>query len=451
MSFGAADLCAVLEEHLPRDATGLVVAVSGGADSACLAAALVQARQLKTGAPLSRLPLRAVHIDHGLQAASAAFREVSRALCTRLHIPLTVLAVDVDSAAGVSLEAAARDARYLAFALDLKVGECLLTAHHALDQAETLLLQLLRGSGLPGLSAMPLCRPLGSGLHLRPLLDVAQRDLRAFAAAHGLPAAADPMNHDLRFDRAYLRSQLWPLIEQRWPGAAAALARSARHLAEAQELLDQSGAFHVQRLRDGDALSLSGLRALSASEQVNTVRHWLSSAAVTPPPAARLAEAMRQAFAAEADHLPAIIWGRHALRRYRERLFLTPATLPTLGAERAWCALAGSQLELGQGLGRLRWVPQLGGLDASRLPGSLWVRQRRGGEELKIGPRAKTQSVQHLCQSSGILPWMRDALPLVYAGDALIAIGDLWQDARWCVAAGEPGFGCLWDDAPTLV
>jgi tRNA(Ile)-lysidine synthase len=207
----------------------------------------------------------------------------------------------------------------------------------------------------------------------------------------------------------------------------------------------------VQRLRDGDALSLRGLRALPASEQINTLRHWLTCAAVTPPPAARLAEALRQAFAAETDHLPAIAWGAHALRRYRERLFLTPATLPALGAEREWCAVPGSQLELGPGLGRLRWVPQLGGLDAGRVPGTLSVRQRRGGEEMKIGPRAKTQSVQHLCQSVGILPWMRDALPLVYAGDALIAIGDLWQDARWCVAAGEPGFGCVWDEAPNLV
>ena len=451
MSFGPADLCAVLQEHLPPDATGLVVAVSGGADSACLAAALMQARQLPAGARLRALPARAVHVDHGLQAASAAFREAGAALCTQLNIPLTILAVQVDTAAGASLEAAARDARYRAFALELKAGECLLTAHHAEDQAETLLLQLFRGSGLPGLSAMPLSRPLGLGRHLRPLLNVAQRDLSAFAQAQGIEAADDPMNHDLRFDRAYVRSQLWPLIEQRWPGAATALTRTARHLAEAQELLEQSAAFQVQRLRDGDALRLGGLRALSASEQINTLRHWLSSAEVGPPPAARLAEALRQAFVAEADHLPAIVWGPHALRRYRERLFLTPATPPALGAERAWCAVSGAPLELGQGLGRLRWVAQTGGLDAGRVPGTLSVRQRRGGEEMKIGPRAKTQSVQHLCQSVGILPWMRDALPLLYAGDALIAIGDLWQDARWCVAAGEPGFGCLWDEAPNLV
>src|ERR1700691_6195662 len=245
MSFGAANLSAVLQEHLPRDAAGLVLAVSGGADSACLAAALVQAQEFKSGAQLSALPTRAGHIDHGLQAPSAPPRlpAPTPAACPRLEIPLTVLKVDVDTAAGESLEAAARDARYRAFVLELKAGECLLTAHHAEDQAETLLLQLLRGSGLPGLSAMPLRRPLGSGLHLRPLLNVAQRDLRAFGEAHGIAAADDPMNHDVRFDRAYVRSQLWPLIEKRWPGAAQALTRTARHLAEAQELLDQSATF----------------------------------------------------------------------------------------------------------------------------------------------------------------------------------------------------------------
>jgi tRNA(Ile)-lysidine synthase len=149
------------------------------------------------------LGVRAVHIDHGLQSASVCLREASAALCRRLQIPLAVITVAVDSAAGVSLEAAARNARYRAFALELRAGECLLTAHHAQDQAETLLLQLLRGAGLKGLSAMPMCRPFAPGWHLRPLLNVARRDLRAFAQAHEVTAVEDPMNCDPRFDRAW--------------------------------------------------------------------------------------------------------------------------------------------------------------------------------------------------------------------------------------------------------
>ena len=331
MSFGAIWLRAVLEEHLPSGATGLVVGVSGGADSACLLAAVAQ---LGSPCPIRGLNVRAVHIDHGLQPAAAALRAAGEALCRQMHIPLATISVAVDLAGGASIEAAAREARYRALALALAPGECLLTAHHAQDQAETLLLQLLRGAGLKGLSSMPLCRPLGPGWHLRPLLNVAQRDVRTFGRAQGIAAVEDPMNRDLRFDRAYLRAQVWPLLEKRWPGAATALSRTAHHVAEAQELLDASAAPTVQRLRDGDALAVSGLRALTNLERINAVRHWLFAAEVTPPPASRLTEALRQVFAADADHLPAIVWGEHALRRYQDRLFLTPAQLPAVG-ERA--------------------------------------------------------------------------------------------------------------------
>jgi tRNA(Ile)-lysidine synthase len=258
------------------------------------------------------------------------------------------------------------------------------------------------------------------------------------------------MNCDPRFDRAYLRLQLWPLLERRWPGAATVLSRTARHLAEARQLLDQAAALQVARLRDGDALGVAGLRALPPLEQINTVRHWLCAAAVTPPPTPRLTEALRQVFAAGPDRLPAIVWGQYALRRYRGRLFVTQGPLPALGAPREWPLMRGSRLDLGPALGQLHWVPQIGGLDASRLSPTLSVRRRRGGESLKLGLCAQTQSVQHLCQSAGVLPWMRDALPFVYAGEALIAVGDQWQDARWRVAEDAPGFACRWEGAPVI-
>jgi tRNA(Ile)-lysidine synthase len=138
------------------------------------------------------------------------------------------------------------------------------------------------------------------------------------------------------------------------------------------------------------------------------------------------------------------------LRRYRARLFVTGATPPALGAPREWPIALESRLPLGAGLGALRWVAQPGGLDAKRLPQVLSVRRRSGGETLKVAERARTQSVRHLCQAMGVLPWMRDALPLLYAGDELIAIGDIWQDARWRVGPGAPGFGCVWEGAPSL-
>lgn len=447
MSFSAASLRAVMEAHTPTAATGLVVAISGGADSACLLSALAP----PGAAPFRGLPLRAIHIDHGMQPAAADFRRACEELCRRLRVPLDVVAVKVHAATGTSLEAAARDARYEGLARHFGVGECLLTAHHAQDQAETVLLQLLRGAGLKGLSAMPICRAWRGGWHLRPLLEVAQRDLRRFGETTGSGAVLDPMNLDSRFDRVYLRQQLWPLIEGRWPGAATTLSRTARHVADAQYLLDQSAALAMQGLKDGAMLSITGLRALGSIEQLNVVRFWLATSAVTPPSTAHLREALRQVLEAADDHLPAIVWGEHALRRYRNRLFLTPAIPPCLGEPREWVMTEFARLELGCEFGSLEWSPQIGGLDSRRLPETLSVRQRRGGETLKPHRRARTQSLQHLCQSRGILPWMRNALPLLYAGNDLIAVGGLWQDARWCVAAGEPGLGCVWNHAPILV
>jgi tRNA(Ile)-lysidine synthase len=446
MSYSAASLRAVLDAHTPAGATGLVVALSGGADSASLLAAASV-----LGTDFRGLRVRAVHIDHGLQFAAASFREACAASCAALNIPLTVIAVSIQAPPGASIEAAAREARYAALAEELQEGECLLTAHHRDDQAQTLLLQALRGAGLRGMSAMPVCMPLGRGWHLRPVLEVPQGELLAFGKRAGGASVIDPMNENLRFDRGYLRRQVWPLIEARWPGAVAALSRAARHAAEAQELLGRRAAADVSRLRDGDALSVPGLRALEPQERINAFRFWLCETGVAPPSTARLTEALRQIFDAKVDHLPAIVCGDYALRRYRQRVFMTQPCPPRLEGTRRWSKAPESRAALGPQLGELCWVAQNGGLDAQRLPEHLTVRRRQGGEALKPGANAKTHSVQHLCQSQGVLPWMRDALPLVFAGVDLIAVADLWLDARWCVGVGAAGVAIEWRRGPIIV
>jgi tRNA(Ile)-lysidine synthase len=443
-----AALHAALDASVPAEVSGLVVALSGGPDSAALLRATAA-----LGKNFRALPLRAVHIDHGLQPAAADFRAACATLCGQLGIPLRIVAAAVAHDAGLSLEAAARDARYAAFSQEMQPRECLLTAHHRQDQAETLLLQALRGAGVKGMSAMPVCRPFGPGWHVRPLLDVAHADLKQFgelAPSAAIDPSIDPMNQDLRFDRVYLRTAVWPLLEKRWPGAAIALARAARHMAEAQRLLELAAGADVARLRDGEALSIPGLRALSPLKRVNAVRLWLSQEGLEAPSTARLGEALRQVFDAEADHQPAIVWGGHALRRYRQRVFVTRADPPRMPEARAWIPAAGSSLELGAALGNLTWIAQQGGIAVERLPAHVVVRRRDGGETLRPAPSAKTQTVQHLCQALGVLPWMRDALPLVFAGEELIAVADLWLDARWCSLGRAPGLGIAWNNAPLV-
>ncbi len=446
MAFSAAALGHGLQRLVPPGATGLVLALSGGLDSGCLVAALAGLRLTTPGL----LPLRALHIDHGLQPAAAEFRAACAALCERFAVPLGILRIEIPAVAGESLEAAARTARYAALRAALASGECLVTAHHLDDQAETFVLQALRGAGLAGLAAMPACRRFGPGWHLRPLLRVPRRDLQAFAAREALLSCMDPMNADPRFDRVYLRDQVWPLLRARWPGASTTIARAAEHAADGQELLDGLADEDLARLRDGQGLAVTRLRRLTPRRQVNALRRWLDLSGLEPPPAARLNEALRQVLGAAADQLPAIVWGEAALRRYRDRVFLTAAVPAALAGPIVWDWQAAPVQDLGPGLGRLRVVEGSGGLDAARLAGPLVIRRRTGGERLRPAAGAATQSVQHLCQAAGLLPWWRDALPFIYAGEVLVAVAERWINADWRAPPDAPAVAFRWDDGPEL-
>ena len=447
MSFSAASLRAVLDAHAPAGATGLVVALSGGADSASLLAAAAALGATFRGLPLARGAYRSWPANCG-RLVSRGLRGV---VCFARHSLDRDCRPCSSSPPGASIEAAAREARYTALALELKAGECLLTAHHSDDQAETLLLQALRGAGLKGMSAMPVCRPLGRGWHLRPVLDVPQGELLAFGAGLSGVSVTDPMNEDLRFDRGYLRRRVWPLIKSRWPGVGTALSRAARHAAEAQQLLDRAGAADVGRLRDGDALSVPGLRALGAEERINALRFWLREAGVEPPSTARLKEALRQIFEANADHLPPIAWGSVALRRYRQRVFLTEARPPRLEGTRRWCARSDSVVELGPGLGELRWVAQTGGIEHAALAGNPDGPTARGRRDAEA--RTSRQDPE---RAAPVSVARRAA---VDARRAAPGICGRCLDCRWGPLAGRalvrgpgrPGCAIDWRQGPIIV
>jgi tRNA(Ile)-lysidine synthase len=216
-------------------------------------------------------------------------------------------------------------------------------------------------------------------------------------------------------------------------------------------LLDEIADADLVALRDGEALHLPRLRGLAPARRVNAIRRWLHECSATLPPSARLTEALRQMLEADGDQLPAIVWDRYALRRYRDRIFLSAAEPPRLRSPLTWHWRDRPTLELGAGLGKLQAVTRPGGLKLALLRETLCARPRAGGEVLKPARRAATQSVQHLCQNLGVLPWMRDALPFICTGGELLGIADLWLDARWCEPGGERGLAFQWDGAPNFV
>ena len=448
--FGPGQLAAGLLPLLGEGvAPPLVVALSGGADSAALlaAAAALVARD-------GRLVLRALHVNHGLSGA-AALQQAAIAAARRLRVPLQNASVTVEDAAGDGLEAAARAARYAAFAAALAPGECLLTAHHCEDQAETLLLQLLRGAGLRGLAAMSAAAPLGAGRLLRPLLAVPRAALRAYAAAEGVPWHEDPMNAQLRYDRGYLRHELWPTLQARWPAAAVTLARTAAHLAAAQRLLDEHSQAQLALLSSGAALSVAGLRGLSPELLRELLRYWLRRQGLRMPATRRLAGFEREFLDSDPAASPRLVWNGGEIARHAGLLYAFAPLPPAAELLAAGPDLppAPAVVSLGR-LGALRIGHGPG--EALVLPGALRARLglREGGERLRLGAHRHERPVKDLLREAGIAPWARARALFLRIGGELVAIvlpGRCWIAADWRAPPGADGLKLEWLDAPAAL
>jgi tRNA(Ile)-lysidine synthase len=278
----------------------------------------------------SGLCLRAIHVDHGLQSASGEWAARCQELCRRLAVPCQVLELKLQVQKGESVEAEARRERYQALAGQIEPGEYLLTAHHADDQLETVLLQLFRGAGVAGLAAMPESAELGPGHHLRPLLQVPRAELVDYAEVLGLSWIEDPMNRETRFDRSYLRHEVLPAILARWPAAARTVGRSARHFAEAQRLLESLAEIDAARFLDDEGtLAVAGLLQLPHARRVNVLRWWIVQQGLGLPSAARLESIIRDVLPARPDAHPVVTWPTGEVRRRKGRLVASREAVPT--------------------------------------------------------------------------------------------------------------------------
>jgi tRNA(Ile)-lysidine synthase len=475
-AFGPEWLASQLTTLLPAyPDVALCVALSGGVDSTALLAALAAKR------PRS-LQLRALHVDHGLRPASKQWATHCRALARKLHVPLKVLTTKVVRPRGTSLEAAARDARYRLLAAALHPGEILLTAHHADDQLETVLLQLLRGSGLPGISAMPALAPFANGFLARPLLSRSRAELETWVREDGLTWVDDDTNVDESLDRNYLRLRVLPLIRDRWPGSATAVARSARHAAEAQALLDTLAHADVDRASYGESILAKSLRALPLDRRRNALRFWITRGGFLAPDTRRLEELAGPLLNARPDANPFVAWGEGegAVRAHRHGDLLSlqpvsprarssppptsrsrsprsapwaPSSPPSAAheaplraasapvtppADLVWSWRDSSVYELPRNLGKLELEPDdRGPLDLDALPHTLTIRWRRGGERLSPRPGGPRRALKNLLQESHVPVPERARLPLLFctisAGDMsseerLLAVADLLLD-----------------------
>lgn len=418
----------------------LVLALSGGLDSVVLLHVLLALRD--------RHPfrLKAVHVHHGLSDQADVWADFCSRLCAAHAVDLAIHRVDIARTDPAGIEAAARRARQRIFsALN---ADYVLTAHQQDDQAETLLLQLLRGAGPKGLAAMAELRhwPGWQAAHLRPLLSVTRAAVLAYAQAHGLAWVEDDSNRDARYRRNALRHQVMPRLAAHFPGSTATLARAAALQADAAGLLDDLARLDAAAVVDGDRLDCAALSVLPVARARNLLRHFIEARGQPMPSARQLDEALRQLRDARDDARVCVRIGRVELRRFRG----FAQVVPLMRAASAPLAWHGEDELVLPGAGRLRLYPAVGeGLQRNRLErGRVTLGQREGGERLRLTPHGPVRSLKNLLQERAVAPWLRNRLPVLKCDGTLVWAASMGCHADWLAAPGEPGLVPEWHPQP---
>lgn len=412
----------------------LLLALSGGIDSIVLLDVLARlANRL-------RFSLAALHVNHQLSPNAARWAAFCRAACRERGIAVRVARIEVPR--GPSVERAARELRYAAL-VEAK-ADCIVLAHNEDDQAETVLLQLLRGAGVKGLAAMPFVRSSYPSI-LRPLLDVPRADIERYAKRRKLVWIEDESNEDTRHTRNWLRHELLPRIAARVPGYRATLARAAHNLGEAASLLDELAALDAERAMADGEIRVNALSGLSVARSKNLLRWLIASRGWRTPESDRLREALRQALAAKPDSKVVVDLGECELRVYGGALHLLPAR--DRARERGIVTWHGEREIAFPGLGGVLTMTRRRGtgLSVARLGTQpVTIRARQGGERLQPDANRPRRTVKNLLQEARMPPWQRERLPFIYCGETLACIPGVAVDYRFQAQRGEASILPVW-------
>jgi tRNA(Ile)-lysidine synthase len=415
----------------------LCVALSGGRDSVVLLHAL---NRLLSA---SNYSLAAIHVHHGLSAHADAWADFCADTCRSLGVPLSVVRVEVPRDSGEGLEGAARRMRHAAFAA--ADADWLVLAHHRDDQAETVLLNLLRGAGVAGAAGMQTERPQPQGpVLVRPWLDRPRTEIEAYAAEHALRWIDDESNEDVHFRRNFLRREVLPQLEEKFPGARLSLARAAEHFAQGALLLDQLAVIdRAAVVAASGRIGLSGFNALAPERAANLLRFAWADAGFRAPDTRWIDEALRQLSCTTAVSETSLTTSDGVLRVYRGELHISAhfsdlSVKPVLWSGENEVAWAG---------GRIRFIQVTGsGIRRTLInEGELLFRLRQGGERLQPHPKRPRRSLRNLLQESAVPPWERECLPYLWSKDRLVWVGGLGVDSAFVCASGEEGMLPVWE------
>lgn len=410
---------------IPATAKTLYVAYSGGVDSHVLLHLLANT--------CFHSKIVAIYINHGLQTVAGEWGEHCERVCEQLQLSFKAISVNVSRLGGESLEEAARNARYEAFKQIVAEDDVLLTAQHRDDQAETFLLQVLRGSGVAGLASMSMQAKFGEGVLLRPLLDVPRAEILEYANAQQLAWIEDPSNQQDNFDRNYLRQHVMPMLRERWPAVDKTVARSAEHCAEALGYIDSFADLHLGRVLDSDSLlDCSILREYKPNQQLLLVRHWLREFGLKPPSQAVTKAIIQQIVNARSDADPFLYIQGYEIRRYRNKLYCIASHLLRQSSLSVQVWLKSQQnLVLDNGQKLLAEHASIGINAEDWRDREVVIKPRQGGEKLRLPNRQGRHELKKLYQEAGIPPWERDMRPIIYLDGEIAAVAGLWVDVAF--------------------
>jgi len=415
----------------------IAIALSGGIDSIVLLDAA------KLLAASYAIGLSAIHVHHGLSPNADRWADFCAAQCAARGVPLTLHRLHLERGSGKSLEAQARAARYDCLAR--ADADIVALAHHADDQAETVLLQLLRGAGPAGLSAMPRFRP-GRPAFLRPFLDHSRAQIAAYAAARQLAWIDDESNADRRLARNALRHEIAPLLAARFPGYPETLMRAARHQAEAALLLDELAQADGAGAVSAEGLERARLAGLSPARARNLLRWFLRGQGLRGPSEVKLADMLRQLIGASADARIRIGIEELEVGCHRGRIVVHPPAAQAF--ERVW--LGEAEVLLPGGVLGFKRVHGIGLASAKLAQAQVTLRSRAGGERIRLAPDRPTRAIKQLLQEARVPPWMRQALPFVWCGDELAAVAGLGIALQFQAGPDEPGWSLDWRPAALI-
>jgi tRNA(Ile)-lysidine synthase len=401
----------------------IYIGYSGGVDSHVLLHLCASMAHLKE-------KITAVYVHHGLQLEADAWAEHCKKTATDLGVDFKVIRVDAIAGQGESPEEVARNARYTALRTLIETDDLLLVAQHREDQLETVLLQLFRGSGLSGLSAMPAFMNFGKGVLLRPLLDTPKIAVEDYAKLHALSWIEDPSNQNNNFNRNFLRNAIVPLLKQRWPACDKTVARSAGHCSEAQLLLSEQAKklfLPIFNILD-ETLSISQLIAYSLNQQRLVIREWFQMLNLKMPSQAFIERVQSDVISARPDSDPLLSGKSYCIRRYRDKLYCLKVDEAEKIVASIWPKM---QISFSFSAGQaLYFMPSSAGICYDKWQKStVVVKARSGGEKISLPGRKGHHDLKQLFQEAGIAPWERAGIPLIYLDDKLAVVGNLWISA----------------------